>query len=145
MGHISLDLRRAALGAYKNGLTKTYDATAEMFGIGRASFNRWLRRQRESGDVLPKPKGGNNPIVVDEGWLRAHAEVNPDARLIDRIAAWQAESGRRVSIGAMWNAMRRIGWTHKKRLSSPASVTKPSSKRSAKLSSKPSGSSTRNG
>jgi len=145
MGTISLDLRRRALEAYRNGLTKTYDATAEMFGIGRASFNRWLRRHRETGDVVPKAKGGNNPIVVDESWLRAHAEAHPDARLVDRVAAWAAHSGRTVSLGAMWNAMQRIGWTHKKRPSSRANATRPSSKRGVKPSSQRRPSSKRSG
>ena len=123
MGTISLDLRRRAVEAYRSGLTKGYEATAAMFGIGRASLDRWLRRHRETGDVLPKPRGGNNPRAVDDQWLRAHAEAQPDARIPDRIAAWAAHSGRTVSHGAMWNAMQRIGWTHKKRRSSPKSVT----------------------
>lgn len=145
MGTVSLDLRRAALEAYRSGLTKTYDATAEMFGIGRASFNRWLRRHRDTGDVKPLPRGGNNPIVVDAHWLRAHAAANPDERLVDRIAAWAEHSGRTVSMGAMWNAMKRIGWTHKKRRSSRANGTTPRSKRAAKASSLPSRRSKRDG
>jgi transposase len=116
-----------------------------MFGIGRASFNRWLRRHRDTGDAKPLPRGGNNPIVVDAEWLRVHAEANPDARLIDRIAAWTEQSGRTVSMGAMWNAMKRIGWTHKKRRSSRASATKPQSRRGARASSPRSRRSTRNG
>jgi hypothetical protein len=53
---------------------------------------------------------------VDLEWLRQHVAANEDARLVDRIAAWRAQSGDRVSIGAMWNALRAIGITHKKRL-----------------------------
>jgi len=103
-----------------------------MFGVGRASLSRWLRRQRETGDVLPKPRGGNNPIAVDQEWLRAHAEAHPDARLVDRIAAWAEHSGRKVSLGAMWAAMHRIGWTHKKKRRLPASGTKPPTRRGAR-------------
>ena len=145
MATISLDLRRRAVEAYRNGLTKTYDETAALFGIGRASFNRWLRRERDTGDVKAKPRGGNNPIRVDAVWLRAHAEAEPDARLVDRIAAWAAHSGRTVSIGAMWNAMRRIGWTHKKRRSSPGSATSRASKPSAPRSAPRKRNSTRSG
>jgi transposase len=112
---ISLDLRRRAVAAYKSGKTATYEATAAMFGIGVASVSRLLRRERETGDVLEKPRGGNNPRVVDDEWLKQHALKFPDARLVDRVAAWKAHSGREVSITAMSNAMRRIDWTHKKR------------------------------
>jgi putative transposase len=145
MGTISLDLRRRAVEAYRTGRTKGYEATATMFGIGRASLDRWLRRLRETGDVLPKPRGGNNPRKVDDEWLRAHAEGNPDARIPDRIAAWAEHSGKTVSHGAMWNAMQRIGWTHKKRRWSPASATKQRSKPAGQPSSRRKRSSTRSG
>lgn len=145
MGTISLGLRRRAVEAYRSGLTRTYEATAEMFGIGRASVSRLLRRYRATGDVQAKPRGGNNPIAVDGEWLRAHAETHPDARLIDRIAAWAAHSGRVVSVGAMHSAMHRIGWTHQKRRWSLESATKLRSKRGARRSSKRSSNSTRRG
>lgn len=119
----SLDLRRRVVAAYHSGLTVTYEATATMFGIGRATVSRLLRRKRESGDVEFKPRGGNRARVVDTAWLEAHAAGEPDARLVDRIAAWAAHSGRTVSVGAMHSAMQRIGWTHKKRRRSPASET----------------------
>ena len=142
MGTISLDLRRRLVEAYLSGATSTYAETAELFGVGEASVSRLLRRRRETGDVKAKPRGGNRPRVVDLDWLRAHATAHPDARLSDRIDAWAAHSGRRVSLGAMWYAMRRIGWTHKKRLWSPGKKTSPSSRPSAKRSSRSSPSST---
>lgn len=115
MADTSLDLRRRIVDAYRSGKTATYEATAEMFGVGRATVDRLLRRKRETGDVLPKPRGGNNPRRVDLEWLKAHAQANPDARLVDRITAWETHSGERVSVGAMWGALHAIGWTHKKR------------------------------
>jgi len=114
MTDTSLDLRRRIVDAYTSGRTATYAATAEMFGVGKATVRRLLRRKRETGDVLPKPKGGNNPRRVDLEWLKKHAEENPDARLVDRVAAWQMHSGARVSVGAMWNALAAINWSHKK-------------------------------
>src|ERR1700761_1115709 len=131
---ISLDLRRRVRDAYSEGLTPTYDATAEMFGIGRATVGRILRRARETGDVLLKPRGGNNPRVVDLEWLRKQAEANPDDRLVDRVEAWVAQGGKRVGINAMNHALHAIGWTHKKRRPSPVSAKQKPSKRGAKRS-----------
>ena len=54
MADLSLDLRRRVVRAYHEGLTATYEATAELFGIGRATVSRLLRLERETGDVLPK-------------------------------------------------------------------------------------------
>lgn len=110
---ISVDLRRRIVDAYFNGLTASYEATAEMFGVGIATVSRLLRRKRETGDVVPKKRGGDRRRELDLAWLEEHAGANPDARLVDRIAAWQQRSGRRASIGAMWRALDLIGWTHK--------------------------------
>jgi transposase len=115
MADISLDLRRRIVAAYQAGRTSTYAATAEMFGVGVATVSRLLRRKRETGDVLPKPKGGNNPRRVDLEWLKKNARENPDARIVDRIAAWQKHGGKHASVGGMWDALQAIGWTHKKR------------------------------
>jgi transposase len=132
---ISLDLRRRVVDAYDSGLTASYEATAEMFGVGIATVSRLLRRKRETGDVLPKERGGDRRRELDLVWLEEHARANPDARLVDRIAAWQQHNGCRTSIGAMWRALDLIGWTHKKRLQSRSSVTGRRSRRSATISS----------
>lgn len=145
MADLSLDLRRRLVEAYKSGRTKSYEATAEMFAVGRASVSRLLRRHRETGDVKPKPRGGNNPRRVDLEWLRDHAIAHPDARLVDRVQAWLEASGRRVTHVTISNSLRAIGWTHKKRLRSPASATKRRSSRSAPRSPSLSRSSTRDG
>lgn len=114
MKALSVDLRRRIVAAYKSGRTATYEETAMLFGVGLASVSRLLRRHRETGDVQPRPHGGGRTRKLDPDWLLAHARAYPDARLIDRIDAWQAHSGVRVSLGTMSSAMRAIGWTHKK-------------------------------
>jgi len=133
---ISIDLRRRVVAAYEARRSGSYTETAELFGIGRATVGRILRRQRETGDVALKPRGGNNPRVVDLEWLRKHAQAEPDARLGDRVAAWVARGGRAITPQAMSLAMRAIGWTHKKRLQWLANETakrsKPVAKRSLK-------------
>lgn len=131
MADISLDLRRRIVRAYRSGLTASYEATAELFGVGRATVSRLLRRDRETGDVLAKARGGDLRRSVDLLWLEGHARAFPDARLVDRIAAWEERSGRHVSVGAMWNAVQAIGWTHKKRHRSRSNATGRKSKPSA--------------
>lgn len=120
---IGIELRKRIVEAYTSGISGSYEKTAELFGVGRATVSRLLRRQRETGDVKPLPVGGNYPRQVDLDWLREHAKKEPDARLVDRVAAWEAVSGRRVPTSTMSNAMRAIGWTHKKRLPSRTSET----------------------
>jgi transposase len=111
--NLSIDLRRRIVAAYTAKRSGTYEETADLFDVGEATVSRLLRRQRETGDVVPKKKGGNNPRRVDLVWLKKHLESERDARLIDRVEAWEKESGKRVSINAMWKAVRACGWTHK--------------------------------
>ena len=111
---IEQGLRRRIVEAYRSGLSGTYAQTAALFGVGEATVSRLLRRYRETGDVKAKPVGGNRARVVDLQWLAQHAQRDPDARLCDRIEDWAEHSGRRVASSTMSNAMRALGWTHKK-------------------------------
>lgn len=132
MSETSIDLRRRMVAAYTKKLTPTYEQTAKMFQVGVATVNRTLRRHRETGDVLSKPKGGNNPRKVDLAWLKTNAEMYPDAVARDRIVSWQSHSGVLVSESAMYNALHAIEWSHKKRLRSPKNVNVPTSKNVAR-------------
>jgi transposase len=114
MSMIPLDVRKRVVKAYKEGKSGTYAQTAELFGVGEASLSRWLRKDREGASLEPGWNGGPKRRV-DLEWLTRQVEENPDARIVDRIDAWQAHDGYRVSVGAMWNALRAAGLTHKKR------------------------------
>ena len=91
-------LRERIVEAYKAKHSGTYEETAALFGVSRARLSRLLRLDRETGSVDPLPIGGNNPRTIDLDWLREHAEAHRDARLIDRIEDWEAESGRVRSV-----------------------------------------------
>ena len=112
---VPLELRERIVRAYAEKLTGSYEETAAVFRVGRATVSRLLRRHRETGGVQPDQVGGNNPRRIDLEWLRGHARDFPDARLIDRIDALHAETGKRVGSSTMSKAMRTIGWTHKKK------------------------------
>lgn len=114
MSIIPLDVRRRIVKAYREGKSGTYAQTAALFGVGEASVSRWLRKDREGESLAPSWNGGPKRRV-DLDWLKRDVEEDPDARIVDRIDAWQACDGGRVSVGAMWNALRAAGVTHKKR------------------------------
>ena len=112
---LPLRLRQQVVHAYTTGLVKTYAEAAEMFGLGPATVSRLLRLQRETGDVVPRPNPGGRRRAVDDDWLRAHALACPDALLRERVDDWLEHSGKRVHLSTMSDAMKRLGWTHKKR------------------------------
>lgn len=120
---IPYELRLRIVDAYKSGLTTSYGETAEMFSVGEATVSRLLRLDRETGDVMPKARGGDRRRAVDLNWLEEHAAEHPDARLVDRVEAYEVHSGRRVSVRAMWRGLSALGWTHKK--NSVRSRTRP--------------------
>ena len=111
---IPIEVRERVVKAYLEGRSGTYAETAALFSVGEASVSRWLRRARASESLAPRWSSGPKRRL-DLAWLKQHVQEHEDARLIDRIAAWEAHSGVRMSIGAMWNALRGIGVTHKKR------------------------------
>jgi transposase len=109
-----VEVRQRVIRAYREGISGSYAETARLFSVAEASVSRWLRRDR-AGESLAPQWGGGPKRRVDLEWLRDHVAADEDARIIDRIAAWDTHSGVRVSIGAMWGALHAIGMTHKKR------------------------------
>jgi transposase len=111
---LSIDLRRRIVEAYSGKQSGTYFETAKMFGVGEATVSRLLRLHRETGDVEPKPHRSNNPRRVDLLWLKRHLREKPDATLAQRVEAWVAQGGTKVSLTSMWFAVKACGWSHKK-------------------------------
>lgn len=116
MTTLSNDLRERIVSFWHASKNHTYKETARVFSVGAATVNRLLRRHRETGGIMPLPRGGNNPRRVCLVWLKTHAEQFPDARIRDRIEDYYKITEKRVSIGAMHNALYKLGWSHKKKL-----------------------------
>jgi|SRR5947207_8112654 len=114
MAQPSIDLRRHLVAVHESNKGWTYAATAKLFGIDEATVRRVLHCYWDTGDVLYR-RNTKRRIAIDLDWLRQHLEANPEARLVDRITAWKAESGRPVSIAAMWLAVRACGWAYQDR------------------------------
>jgi transposase len=103
----------------------TYAEAAEMLGIGEASVSRILRRHRETGSVAPKPKGGGqiSPIRGEIAKrLTALVSATPDATIEEMTNALIQETGVATSTSAVGRALRRLGFSRKKRSSSRPSV-----------------------
>jgi len=113
MAQLSIDLRRRLVAVCESHLGGSHAATAALFGVDEATVQRVLQRYRETGDVLYKRIGNQRRPVIDLTWLREHLAADPEARLVDRIAAWKARGGKRVSVGAMWLAVRACGWAYR--------------------------------
>ena len=83
----------------------TQAETAERFGVGVASIVRW--------EKSPEPaKTRNKPATkIDMDALAKDLEENPDSFLYERAEKFS------VSKSGMWSAVKRLGFTHKKKSS----------------------------
>ena len=121
MKALSEDLRRRIVDFYQSHPKASYIKTAEHFSVGAASVSRLLRLKRETGDIRVPERQKKSRLKVDLEWLNEHAKLNPNARLKDRVTAYEQATGVTVAISSMWAAITTLGWTHKKRQFLPRS------------------------
>jgi transposase len=139
---ISKDLRKRVVAAYKAG-RGTYQEIADLFGIGEASVDRWLRLDRERGCVDAAAHGGGNPAKVPQEkypkLVRLVTE-KPDRSVLEIRDEWERREGVSLSRSAMQRALLKAGFTWKKnafvRVNNNAQRSKNSARRSVEDSSK---------
>ncbi|NOK34548.1 hypothetical protein HMI49_15210 [Corallococcus exercitus] len=88
------------------------------WALAKATVSRVLRLYRETGDVVPRPKGGGrlSPIrgkVATE--LKRLVAQKLDATVRELMAELTARTGIATSRPFMQRAMHRLGFSHKKR------------------------------
>ena len=133
----SLDLRKRVLAAVDGGLSRT--EAAKRYQVGRATITEWVKLRRETGSLVARqPPGRPRTIALaDHEALRTQLSAQADASLARHVANWRAEHpSQPLSTTTMSRAIRRLGWTRKKRRSTPASKTRSAvrpSKRGSRL------------
>ena len=111
----SMDLRAKVLGAYDRGMTT--NAIAEAFGVSTAWARRVRQRRRDHGELGPRPRVGPRKYKIDRTRLGELVRQQPDATL----AELRERLGVECAISAVWNALRDLGLSYKKRPSTPRS------------------------
>ena len=122
----STDLKERLVRAVAEG--QPMREAARRFGVAVTTVKRAVVQQRETGSLERKPIPGCPRRIgtEQEAILRARLEAAPDATVLEHGAWWaehQGPAGQQLSEATMWRAIRRLGWTHKKRHWQPASVT----------------------
>lgn len=111
------DLRDRVLAAYDRGLKTSQ--IAELFQVSPAWARRIKQRRRETGETTPRPMGGATIIKIDLARLATLVRERPDATLIELRRAL----GVVCAESAVCLALKRLGFTFKKRRSMRASST----------------------
>ena len=120
----SEDLRARVLAAVDGGIAVR--AAAAVFRVSVSYIYKALIRRRRTGEVSASTRRGHRPRKLNasqEAALAAHIEAHPDLTLA-ALQTWLAgEHTVRLSNGAMWSAVARLGLSFKKRRSAPPSRT----------------------
>jgi len=132
-----MKLREAVLRARAAG--HSYEETAKLLGIGRATVNRILRLHRETNSLNPRPRGGGNLSPIHGALaelLAAIVSEMPDATVAELAATLMKRSHVTTSRSAVQRALFRLGFSRKKSRSSQPSATRlsiaPTEKSSAR-------------
>lgn len=111
----SQDLRDRVLAAVDSGMVVR--EAAVIFAVSIAYIYKARIRRRLTGDAGVNPNRGRPPrklSVAQEQALAAHLRSRPGSTLAQAQAWLLAEHGIRLSTGAMWNTVRRLGLSFKK-------------------------------
>jgi transposase len=111
----SQDLRVRVLRAIDQG--KMQQEVAEDLGVSLATIGRYLKQRREVGHLSPKEIPGRPPKKaqpLEEGLL-PQLQAHPDSTFQQHSDLWEQATGMQVSRWTMGRAIRRLGWTRKKK------------------------------
>jgi transposase len=128
----SEDLRARVLAAVDGGMAAR--VAARLFRVSVSYIYKALIRRRRTGETSASARRGHRPrklTTAQEAALAAHIEAHPDLTLAALQVWLLAEHGVRLSNGAMWSAVARLGLSFKKRRSGQASRTARMSRRGA--------------
>jgi transposase len=111
----SLDLRTRVVDAIDAGMSRSQ--AVRVFQISLGSIKRWLHQRQTTGSLAPKLRPGQSATITaaQEPLLRLQLEQLKDATLQQHAERWNAEQGTTLSSWSLGRAIRRLGWSRKKR------------------------------
>jgi transposase len=120
----SEDLRARVLAAIDGGMAAR--SAASVFRVSVSYIYKALIRRRLTGEVSASSRRGHRPrklMPAQEAALAVHIAAHPDITLA-ALQTWLAgEHAVRLSNGAMWSAVARLGLSFKKRHCAPPNRT----------------------
>ncbi len=122
----SKDVREHVLRALDQGHPRA--EIVRMFGVSLASIKRYLKQRRERGALSPQaiPGRPSKKYAALEAGLVAQLQVHPDSTLEAHCRLWEANHDMWVDHTTMSRAIRRVGWTRKKKRWVPLNATRES-------------------
>ncbi len=112
---LSNDLRERLVCAVEGGLSRR--CASERFGVAASTAIKWVDQWRRTGDVGPRPQGGDHRshrIEAHGEEIMAMIEEMPDITLGELVAHLDEVHGLSVAPSTVWRLLDRHGMTFKK-------------------------------
>jgi|TARA_B100001964_G_C14112481_1_gene544524 transposase len=113
---LSNDLRKRLVSAVETGMTRR--SAARRFGVAASTAIKWVDRWRRTGNVRPRPRGGDHRsqrIEVHAEEILALIEETPDITLAEMAEHLDEAHGLVVAQSTIWRLLDRRGMTFKKK------------------------------
>ena len=114
---LSDDLRKRVVEAVvDDGLSR--NAAAKLYKVSIASAVRWVSQFKMTGEISPKPSGGDRRsgrIEAHHDYLIGLIRRTPDLTMLEVQERLIKNSGERFSVSVLWRFFDRHGFTYKKR------------------------------
>ncbi len=111
---LSMDLRERLVSAVAGGMSRR--CAASRFGVAASTAIKLADQWRRTGDVRPRPQGGNKRsyrIEAHAEEILALVETTPDITLGEIAAQLDEMHGLRVAASTVWRLLDRCGMTFK--------------------------------
>ena len=112
---LSIDLRERLVSAVEGGMSRR--SAAARFGIAVSTAIKWVDQWRRTGDIQPRPQGGDYRSHRIEAYaeeILALVEETPDITLGELAAYLDETQGLKVAQSTVWRLLDRHGMTFKK-------------------------------
>ena len=120
-GH-SIDLRERVVGTLDEGLSKR--AAHHLFHISRSTIDHWLELRQQTGTLAPRPMRRTRSCQLEGAVFQEFVRRHAHCTLGEMAVAWHQEQGAVLSAMSFSRALRRLGWTRKKRVGATKSARK---------------------
>lgn len=112
---LSTDLRERLVAAVDGGMSRR--SAAQRYGVAASTAIKWVAQWRQTGDVRPRPRGGDqrsHRIEAHAEEILALIEETPDITLAEIAAHLDAAHGLKVAQSTVWRLLDRHSMTLKK-------------------------------
>jgi len=120
----SEDLRERVLRHVDSGKSKM--SAHQTFGVSRSTIDHWIKLRERTGSLKANTsyRRGPAPTIHDLDLFTVFAQRHNSCTLAQMALAWEQETGQKLTLMPFSLALRRIGWTRKKRVGATASGAK---------------------